>query len=617
MFKDWHFRGLQWKITILYTLLLLFALQLIGVFLVQSLERYYLRNHVKSVETQAKLMAQFLTSRIQEDDQDNIIELVEGFRGYQETDIIVLDRYSRVLGVSGHYEIEEGSWFLQEEITRALGGNPSDDIRVNPENDNRYYCLAYPIHNDGAIHGVIYLSSSLKSIDETLGEIKGILITGSLSVLAISATIGIILARTITNPIREVTKKAADMARGNFSASIKVHSEDEIGHLAKMFNYLAFRLDTTLNEISSEKSKVEALLNYMNDGIVAFDGNGNLIHVNPAARKLLSQVTTFAALNEDEANLSLLEQLTGKEAFLEFEESRKPFTIEVNFNKQVNFNEQVNFNKQVGGDNPFLILQVSVAPFKGEQGRLRGVLVVLHDVTQEREISKRQQEFVANVSHELKTPLTSIKSYLEALLDGAIEDPSVRHDFLDVVDRETHRMVSLVQGLLELSRLDEHSLVLNRKTVILREIVEEVIEKATITNNSTDTMHDPSIILNINESLQVYVDRDRIYQVFLNLLNNAFKYTSADGTVEIFALEKEEWVQVCVKDNGTGIPPEEINRVFERFYRVEKTRSRDYGGTGLGLSICKKVVEVHGGNIWIDSEVEKGTAVWITLPKSG
>jgi len=229
MFRRGRFKGLQWKITLLYTLLLLFALQLIGVFLVQSLESYYLRNHVKGMETQAKLLSNFLAPRILEEDREYVVELIEGYRGDQITDIIVLDRYSRVIGTSGHHQLEEGSRFLQEEITRALGGNPSDEIRVNPENQQRYYYLAYPVQNEGSVNGVIYLSGSLENIDAVLSEIKGILFTGSMLVLTISAGIGIVLARTITGPIREVTHKAADMAKGDFSRSIKVHSEDEIG----------------------------------------------------------------------------------------------------------------------------------------------------------------------------------------------------------------------------------------------------------------------------------------------------------------------------------------------------------------------------------------------------
>jgi len=591
MFRKWHFRGLQWKITFLYTLLLLFALQLIGVYLVQSLERYYLRNHIEGMETQAKLLSTFLDRSMLEGDQERIVDLVEGFRGDQETDIIVLDNYSRVIGTSGYPDME-GNRLIQEEIIRALGGNPSDEIRVNPDNEERYYYLAYPVENEGTVNGVIYLSGSLENIDHTLREIKGILITGSLLVLMVSVTIGIVLARTITNPISEVTHKAADMARGDFSQSIKVHSEDEIGHLAKMFNYLAARLDTTLNEISSEKSKVEALLNYLNDGIIAFDGTGRLIHVNPAARKILSQINaTF--YDQAKPGLSLLKELIGEDAYREFDKKRHPFSLEASW------------------EDPFLTLQISVAPFKEEKGKLKGVLVVLHDVTQEREISKRQQEFVANVSHELKTPLTSIKSYLEALLDGAVEDPSVRHRFLDVVNSEANRMIIMVKDLLELSRIDEWSVELNRKEVYLRAIIEEVTEKVTLNWRS------PSLFINFSENLKVNVDRERVYQVFMNLLNNAFKYTPPEGWVEISAQEKGEWVQVSVKDNGMGIPSEEIPRVFERFYRVEKNRSRDFGGTGLGLSICKKVVEAHGGKIWIDSESEKGTTVCLTLPAAG
>ncbi len=593
MFKGWHFQGLQWKIVLLYTLLVFFALQLIGVYLVQSLEQYYLRNHINSMENQAQLLASFLAPRVLEEDEEPIGELVEGFRGDQDVDIIVLDRHSRVLGTSGFPEME-GDRFLQEEITRALGGTPSDEIRVNPENEQRYYYLAYPIENQGTVQGVVHLSGSLESMDQIMGEIRATLISGSFLVLAISIAVGIMLARTITGPIREVTKKAANMAQGDFSQRIKSHSEDEIGHLAQMFNYLASRLNTTLQEISAEKSKVEALLYYMNDGIVAFDGEGRLIHLNPAAQRMLSQVLSIPlneqSLEQKQAGWNLLQELIGEEVFQEFEGSREPFSLEVSW------------------EQPAIALQVSLAPFQEEQGQLRGVLLVLHDITQEKEMIQRQQEFVANVSHELKTPLTSIKSYLEALQDGAMEDPQVRYQFLDVVSQETDRMVTMVKDLLELSRIDYRSVELNRKRVVLLEVVEEAREKFTLLSKV------PSLYVDVPPWIEVNVDRERVYQVLVNLLNNAIKYTPPQGWVEINAYQEKDWIQLSIKDSGIGIPPEEIHRVFDRFYRVDKGRSRDYGGTGLGLSICKKVVEAHGGKIWMESEVDRGTTVWLTLP---
>lgn len=584
------FKGLQWKIVLLYSLLILFALQVIGVYLVQSLERYYLQNFVEGVEAQAKLLSSFLTPRIYEEESTYVADIVEGFKATRDIDIIVMDRYARVTGTSGADDMIGGR-IIQEEVTRALAGTASEAIRVNPENDRRYHYLAYPVKDEGAVTGVIYLSSSLHKIDQTLGEVRGIIITGSVIVLAISFMVGMVLTRTITSPITEVTHKAAQMAQGDFSQRIKAHSEDEIGQLIHMYNYLASRLNSTLNEISSEKSKVEAILNYMRDGVLAMDDSGSLIHINPAAEKLLGSLAA-KPLQIGKPPAFLLHELIGKKRMEKFNRYREPLSFEVTW------------------DNPLRILRLNMAPFPVEEGKQNGMLVVLQDITRESEINRRQQEFVANVSHELKTPLTSIKSYVETLLEEALENKEIAYNFLKVVNSETERMVLLVKDLLTLSRLDVQQEEFERSGVYLGDMLQEIVGKMQFQKTVG-----PEIRLNIPADMPgVYVDRSQINQVFVNLLNNALQYTPADGLIEIFAERRDDWIYVCVRDNGIGIPEEEIPRVFERFYRVDKTRSRDFGGTGLGLSISRQAVEAHGGLIWIESELQKGTSVWFTLP---
>ncbi len=585
------FKGLQWKIVLLYSSLILFALLLIGVYLVQSLENYYMRNFIEGVETQAKLLSNFLSPRIYDDEgEEHIADIVEGFRGTRDFDIVVLDRNSRVIGTSGSQDML-GKRIIQEEVTKALAGNPKDEIRINPNNEQRYYYLAHPVTYEDMIVGVIYLSSSLHNIDQTLREIKGYIISGSAVVLIISFTIGMVLTRTITSPIREVTQKSEQLAQGDFSQRITAYSEDEIGQLVNMYNYLASRLQSTLEEISEEKSKVEAILNYMRDGVIALDASGVLIHINPAAQELLT------SLGEEPLQIGkpprfLLDHLIGNYALDEFYREGTPLTFETTW------------------EDPYRVLRVNLAPFQVEEGMLRGMLVVLQDITREKEMIHRQQEFVANVSHELKTPLTSIKSYVETLLDEALDDKEVAYRFLQVVDNETERMVSLVKDLLTLSKLDAQADDFIRSQVYLQDVLEEVI-----TNTRLYNSQGPEIELNIQEDLSpVYADRSQINQVFVNLLTNAVQYTSAEGRVEVVTVEEDGWIYACIRDTGIGIPEEEIPRVFERFYRVDKTRSRDYGGTGLGLSITRQVVESHGGKIWIESELDEGTAVWIALP---
>jgi len=270
------------------------------------------------------------------------------------------------------------------------------------------------------------------------------------------------------------------------------------------------------------------------------------------------------------------------------------------------------FSTEISREKPPCTVKVTLVPFKVEKGRMNGTLLVLHDITGERELSKRQQEFVADVSHELRTPLTTVKSYIETLLDGAVEEPAVRERFLRVVEQETERMVSLVKDLLALSQLDYSQVEWHKTDVELRELFQEVVDQC----RQKADIELPKIKISASpEMASSFVDRGKVVQALANILNNAVRYTAPSGEVEISATAQDSIVTIMIADTGVGIPPDDLPRVFERFYRVEKTRSRDHGGTGLGLPIARKVVEAHGGKIWIESSLNKGTKVWFTLPQ--
>ncbi len=576
-----------------YSLLLIFSLQFISVYLIQSLEQYYLNNYKAGLEVQAQLLSAFLLPRFTDPggSAEDIAHLVREFGTVTEMEVVVLDRQALVAGTSRNQSLL-GRRLIRDEITRALAGKADDVIRLDPGSGERRYYLAFPIVDENSILGIIYLSGSLKEVDDILNQVKIILLTGAGVALAISFLLGIILARTITAPIQAVTNQAGMMARGDFSRQIKVEASDEIGQLGETFNYLAERLSHNIKEISSEKSKVEAVINNMSDGVIALDSKGRLIHINPAARDLLS-VLQAENLSSGGSGFQVLKNLLGAQEMRRFIRQRQPLTAEIS------------------RENPLCILQVKVAPFNEEEGRMNGTLLMLHDVTGERVLSRRQQEFVADVSHELRTPLTTVKSYIETLLDGAVEEPVVRERFLRVVEQETERMVSLVKDLLALSQLDYSQVEWHRTEIELRELILEVVEQC----RQKSDIEIPRIKVSVPaDLLPPFVDRGKVMQVFSNILNNAIRYTPPSGEIEISAEAEVSMVRVLISDTGVGIPPEDLPRVFERFYRVEKTRSRDFGGTGLGLPIARKVVEAHGGNIWIESDPGAGTRVWFTLP---
>jgi len=574
-------------------MLILFSLQLISVYLVQSLEQYYLSNYKENLENQARLLSAFIKPGFAEGEEwaEDTVRLAREFRDLHEMEIIVLDNYAQIVGTSGS-QANVGRRLIRDEITRALAGNLSDNMRFDPVNDERRYYMAYPIENNQRTIGVIYLSGSLKAVDDTLGEVKTILLSGVGLALAISFLLGIILTRTITLPIKEVTGQAHEMAGGDFSRKIEVQASDEIGRLGETFNYLAERLNHTIDEMSTEKNKVEAIINNMSDGVAALNGKGHLIQINPSARRLLKNLNLqVPALGH--TGFGLLRSLIGSEATRRFVRKQEPLAAEIS------------------SQNPECTMLVKIAPFKVDKGKLDGTLIVLHDVTRERELTRRQEEFVADVSHELRTPLATVKSYVETLLEGAAEEPEARTRFLNVLSIETERMVSMVKDLLVLSQMDSNRVEWQKSEVDLRSMAYEAAGQARQKLKGKL----PTVNVLIEPDFPgAYVDRDKVMRVFTNLLNNALKYTSPDGEVRVMAVEEGRHIKVIIEDNGSGISEEELPRIFERFYRVEKTRSRDYGGTGLGLSIARKIIEAHGGRIWINSSLGYGTKVFFTLP---
>jgi two-component system, OmpR family, sensor histidine kinase VicK len=575
-------------------MLILFSLQLISVYLVQSLEQYYLRNYKESLENQARLLSVFMEPGFGEVQgwAEDTVRLAREFRDLHDLEIIILDNFAHIIGSSGSQALI-GRRMIREEITRALAGHLSDNMRYDQVNEERRYYLAFPVRNDQNVLGVIYLSGSLRAVDDTLKEVKAIMLTGVALALVVSFLLGIVLTRTITSPITEVTDQAMNMAGGDFSRKIEVHASDEIGRLGETFNYLAEQLSYTINEMSSEKSKVEAIINNMTDGIVALDGTGRIIQINPSARSQIKNLG-LKVPSLGRSGFYLLRSLIGSDMMRQFVRKQKSLTAEIS------------------GSEPDYIMQIKIAPFKVGKGKLDGTLIVVHDITKEREMTRRQEEFVADVSHELRTPLATVKSYVETLMDGAAEEPEIRNRFLEVLSNETDRMVSMVKDLLALSQMDVSQGFWQTSEVNLRDLALEAAEQ--LKHKLSAQL--PVIKVNISSNCPpVKIDRDKVMRVFSNLLNNAVRYTAAQGEIHVDAADEGTNVKVVIKDNGQGIPESELPRVFERFYRVEKTRSRDYGGTGLGLSIARKVVEGHGGSISIESTPGVGTSVSFTLPK--
>ncbi|OQX86459.1 MAG: phosphate regulon sensor histidine kinase PhoR [Candidatus Omnitrophica bacterium 4484_70.2] len=443
------------------------------------------------------------------------------------------------------------------------------------------------------IAGKLFLSYAVIAIScAGLGSLFGLNFGTMLVALFFALVLGFMEAGMITKPLEKIRGLINDVAKGNFSRQIDIPSNDEIGQLAQSFNQMVGKLKRRIETILEDKNQLDAVLASVIEGVVAIDRNEKIILFNSALQKLFNLKREkvigrffWEVIRNNELN-SLLKEVREKRKL-----EKKELTL---------------FFPQ--GEK---IFQVHALPIKGENV-VSGVVAVLHDITELKRLERMRIEFVANVSHELRTPLTSIKGFVETLKDGAIDDPKNSRRFLSIIEAHTERLNNLINDLLELSKIESKEIKMKFQSVNLRELVDGVVSnfKGAIEQKGH------KVVIEIPfDFTQVEVDLEKIEQVFINLLDNAIKFTPQGGKICIKATDRGKDVEIEISDTGIGIPKEDLQRVFERFYRVDKARSRELGGTGLGLSIVKHIVQAHRGTVDVESQIGKGSRFFFTLPK--
>ncbi|MBN3524272.1 cell wall metabolism sensor histidine kinase WalK [Paenibacillus apiarius] len=599
------FRTIQAKLIIIYVLLILIAMQLIGVYFVSTMKHSLTNNFADDLLATSELLAKYVGPTLESDetlDNEQTLEYLNKYvytfvnmKGYE---IQVLDSTGRVLTTSVQADTEYvGRKNTETVVNRALQGNRINQEVIIDEDNVRKQVLAKPIYSNDKIVGALYIVASMKDLYETMEGINRIFVSGMAIALGLTAVLGIILAHTITQPIKEITKQATKVADGNFAGQVPVLGTDEIGQLSEAFNYMTRRLQEALNANEEEKEKLASILTNMSDGVVSTDENGKVILVNRRACKMLNVET------EGAEGINIADLL------------RVPMSqVEQLVSGQLNWilisPVEGETHTQEDSDT---VLRVSFTPVHRRGEGMTGSIVVLQDVTEQEKLEQSRREFVANVSHELRTPLTTIKSYVEALDDGALEEPQLAGRFVGVIRNESERMIRLVTDLLHLSRLDSKQATLRKQPTDIVEMLEDVVDRFSFQFRKRGIVARVEADGDIGN---VVIDRDQIDQLLDNLVSNAVKYTPDGGEVTLSASlsESRRMVNLTVQDTGMGIPKKDLERIFERFYRVDKARSRNMGGTGLGLSIAREIVRAHGGDIQIESEWNVGTQVTFSLP---
>ena len=585
-------RSLHMKLVMIMVLLILSLMMVVGAFLINSVTAFYLEDFYSQMYDMFSDPGLVSDLTTETPDEENGAERMAD----------VLDAYVGVLGVDGRnrklYILDSDGVCLVApegenqvlEYTKNLNFALNTGLETNEVGDESnlaadYMDLAVPIHR-GDEGYVIYILDN-KATANSLTEKMFLLIMEALVFgLVISVLLSFLLSKTMVTPIQRLTEGAMRVAEGDFSRKIQVASRDEIGVLTDTFNDMADQLQDTLRQVENERNKLDTLFLHMTDGVVACSRDGKVIHSNPAAdQMLLRHIGPESDYGQLFGDIAPLDQVLEAPDHLEGElQVRDRF------------------------------LQLLLAPFdRGREGG--GALVVIHDVTAQRKNEEMRREFVANVSHELRTPLTNIRSYAETLAESA-EDipPAMEKKFLGVILNESDRMTHIVQDLLTLSRLDSgrDDLKLGRFSfeAALQDLYNAVYMEA--------QRHAHTLKLELESELPAIVaDRERVLQVMMNIVSNSIKYTPDGGHITISAGRTEDRVWMVVDDDGIGIPPEDRSRIFERFYRVDKARSRQSGGTGLGLSIAKEIVNRHQGLLELQDKDGPGLALRLELKIEG
>ena len=589
------FRSLHIKLTLILLLLITSLMAVVGAFLTTSVTSFYIDSFYQQMSSafgadRKAFVADLRSAAGQPDGADRIQEILEvnaGMLGidYRTRNYYVMD------GTSGTYLVgssdaaalprEQSANLLtaRNAVAQADSATVGDESNISAD----YMDVAIPIFGGDNAY-IIYILDNKDTVSELNNQLFQIIMQALFIGFLISVLLSFLLSKTMVGPIEKLTVGAERVAAGDFGSELPVESTDEIGILTGTFNEMAGVLQSTLAAVENERNKLDTLFLHMTDGVVAFDREGHLIHCNPAATELLHRDIDESCTYEE-----LLGDLHPFDKVLALQ---KPNYIE---------------DELVVGDRT---LALYLTPFSDQaQG---GVLILLHDVTEQHRNEERRKEFVANVSHELRTPLTNVRSYAETIRDAGDDLPrDMENSFLDIIITETDRMTHIVQDLLTLSRLDGGRADMVFTRFPFGDAIESVVRSNSL--NAKQRGHELTYAPE-GELPLVMGDRSRLEQVMMNILGNAIKYTPDGGHIRVTAGAGADtvWMEVC--DDGIGIPEKDRDRIFDRFYRVDKARSRESGGTGLGLSIAKEIVQRHHGTITLAPHEGPGTTVRLELP---
>ena len=626
-FKKRFFSSIRTKFVIVYVLVNIISLQLIGLFFTTQLRNSNINTFEQNIIEQEKILnyhvreeldkisgnntdnskvlgdnlVQNESTKSNKDSKSGIAKLVSEFNIQKLVLVNVIDNDSKILATSSkngndEYLAKRSFDPLVSQVIKT--GESIKQIQNNADSNKRVWIYVSPVKKDNEVVGVISLMADIESVYQEVNGISKIFIVGTILSILITTVIGFVASKTVTSSIEKMSSQVKKMALGNYGTVVGIDADDEIGDLAKVFNQISKRIEEEQAVTETERRKLATIIESMMDGIITTDNNGRIILINTSAEDMLGGRDDEIFIGKDALKILNITEYESIEEILEAEDS-----LLVNASKS---DEE-------------LLLRAEISKIEKEDKEdltqmsteLEGYIIVLYDVTDQERQEKERREFVSTVSHELRTPLTTMNSYIEALEEGVLEDKELAPQFIDTIHKETTRMIRMVNELMQLGKMDIKEEHYEKEFIDINKMLEQITDRFALTHPEKNFIkHIPK------GPIFVEGDQDKLTQVFDNIVNNAIKY-SPDGkniTVRVRQNYHHNRVSISIKDEGVGIPLVHIDKIFNRFYRVDKSRQRSMGGTGLGLALAKTIVEAHKGRIWAQSREGYGSIIFVTLP---
>ena len=617
-FKKRYFSSIRVKFVIVYVLVNIISLQLIGLFFTTQLRTTNINTFEQNIMEQEKILNYHIREELDKDKSNSLTEsdnndtkstdtkssitkLVSEFNIQKLLLVSVIDKDSKIVASSSKNGNDDylSKRSFDPQVSQVLKtGESAKKIQTNPDTNRRVWLYVSPIKKDNEVVGVVSLMADIESVYQDLVGITKIFTVGTILSILITTIIGFVASKTVTSSIEKMSAQVKTMASGNYGTVVGINTNDEIGDLAKVFNQISKRIKEEQDVTETERRRLATIIESMMDGIITTDTNGKVILINTSAGDMIDAPENEILIGKDALKLLNISEYESIGEIIEAEDS-----LLVN----------------VSEDDEGLLLRAEFSKILKEENEdlsqvsteLEGYIIVLYDVTDQERQERERREFVSTVSHELRTPLTTMNSYIEALEEGVINDKELAPQFIDTIHKETTRMIRMVNELMQLGKMDIKEEHYDKEFIDINKLIEQISDRFELT-------HPEKNFIKYIPKTPIFVegDQDKLTQVFDNIMNNAIKY-SPNGkniTVRVRQNYNHNRVSISIKDEGVGIPLVHIDKIFKRFYRVDKSRQRTMGGTGLGLALAKNIVEAHRGRIWAQSREGYGSIIFVTLP---